>query len=209
MQNTYQLKKLVAIFLVAILASSVTVPRVFSDDGNKDEVKDSDKTIHFEFSNATSVHIILPNGTKITFGFSNGTNVGQQVSTFVHEMHDIFKQQENMSKQQIKDCREKAREASSPAEKKNIMDECKVKLKEIKNQFSNERRQFQVDFTQLREIIIDNNQQVHEKLPTKNSQQIQNKTLGMIHGLQQKIHGLEQKLLERQKVKNQGHGKQD
>ena len=202
MQNTYQLKKLVAIFLVAILASSVTVPRVFSDDGNEDDVKDNDKSVHFEFSNATNVHFILPNGTKITFGFSNGTNVGQQVSTFVHEIQDIIKQQENMSKQQIKDCREKAMDASSPAKKKSIMDECKVKLKKIKNKFSNERRQFQVDLTHLRDMTIDNKQQVHEKLPAQNSQQVRNKTLGMIHGLQQK-------LLERQKVKNQGHGKQD
>lgn len=211
------MKKLVAIFLVAILVISVTIPHVFSDneknnnnnDANNQENtgsnhekdnKDNDK-IHFQFSNATNVHFTLPNGTVLTFGFSNGTNIGQPISGFVHQMNDIFKQQDNQIKQTIKDCREKAREASSPAERKDIMNQCKVKLKEIKQQFKNEQKQFQVDFKQLREMVIGNNQQVHEKPHAHGSQEIQNKTMGKQKGLEQKLH-------QRPVGKNHEHDKQ-
>lgn len=172
--------KPVAIFLMAILAASVTIPMAFSDDGKKDGTKVND---------------------KVQFGFSNGTNVGQQISAFVHKMHDIFKQQETQEKQVIKDCREKAREASSPTERKNIMNECKAKLKEIKEQFRDQHKQFQADFKQFRNMVVGNNQENHEKISVpKNDTKFQNKTqtFGKQHGLEQKLQHQGQK---------QGHGK--
>src|SRR5579883_566405 len=127
------MKKLTALLFVAILAGSATIPNVFSDDGqgdqndnnqantkenndhNENETSDNqenDSKIHMKFgySNATSINITLPNGTQMTFSYSNGTNPGQQISSFVHQLKDIFKQQENLSKQKIKDCRQQARE---------------------------------------------------------------------------------------------------
>ena len=202
------MKKLVAIFLVIILAGAVTIPNVFSDNGkngndnnnsendnqkgiitneNNNHENDKDK-IHFGFSNATSIHFTLLNGTTLTFGFSNGTNAGQQISAFVHTIHDIFKQQADQAKKIIKDCREKAKNASTPAEKKIILNECKAKLKEIKQQFKNEQKQFQMDLRQLREMIIGNNQENHEKISVpKNYTEIQNATQTF-----EKQHGHEQ-----------------
>src|SRR5574340_759398 len=177
------MQKLAAILLIAVLAGSVTIPNVFSDNENEqntesdnnqndnhenqnettanDNHDDKENKIHFGFSNATSVNITLPNGTTITFGFSNGTNPGQQISSFIHQIHDAFKQQETQAKQLIKDCREKAKDAS-PQDRKNIMNECKAQLKQINQQFSSEHKQLQLDFKQFREMIIGNNQENHE-----------------------------------------------
>jgi len=188
------MQKLVALLLIAVLAGSVTIPNVFSDDEkntndnnenenhqnqtstnenennnheNKTSTKeneDDNKTkVHFGFSNATSVTITLPNGTKLTFGFSNGTNPGQQISDFIHKIRDAFKQQETQAKQLIKDCREKARDATNHADKKTIMDQCKAQLKQINQQFRGEHKLFQLDFKQFRETVIGNNQENHEK----------------------------------------------
>lgn len=222
------MKKIAAIFLVAILAGSFIVPMAFSDDGknadndnnqendknngnttlndNHENEKDNGK-LQFGFSNSTSTKFTLPNGTEITFGFSNGTNVGQQISGFIHQIRDIFKQQENQSKQTIKDCRAKAREASSPADKKNIMNECKAKLKEINQQFQSDHKQLQVDFKQFRNMVVGNNQENHEKASMQNDTKIQNKTqtFGRQHGLEQSLNQHE----NHGKGHLQNHGKQD
>src|SRR6185312_13473462 len=189
------MQKLVALLLIAVLAGSVTIPNVFSDEeqnnnqngnnqnqansqenenddhGNQNKTKNDDngndkdnKTkVHFGFSNATSFTVTLPNGTKLTFGFSNGTNPGQQISDFIHKIRDAFKQQETQAKQLIKDCREKARDATNPADKKTIMDQCKIQLKQVNQQFRGEHKQLQLDFKQFRETVIGNNQENHEK----------------------------------------------
>lgn len=207
-----------AIFLVAILAGSVTIPNVFSDDGsdanennnignvqenNNDTSENGSQGIHFGFSNATSVNITLPNGTSVTFGFSNGTNIGQQVSNFIHQIRNGFKQQETESKQAIKDCREQARQ--NPADRKNIMSQCKATLQGINQQFKGEQKQLQVDFKQLRNLIPVS-KQGHENFAQKDDIKIQNQTLekpllvqSPSHGKQNQNHGNQ----------NQNHGKQN
>ncbi|MDE1841719.1 MAG: hypothetical protein KGI09_07545 [Thaumarchaeota archaeon] len=213
------MKKL-AIFLVAILAGSVTIPNVFSDDesqsnskennnignvqeNNNDTKENGNQGIHFGFSNATSVNVTLPNGTTMTFGFSNGTNIGQQISSFIHPIRNGFKQQEAESKQAIKDCREQARQ--NPADRKNIMSQCKATLQEINQQFKGEHKQFQMDFKQLRNLIPDS-KQGHENLYAQKDAKIQNNTLEKLlpgqslnHGKQNQNHGKQ----------NQNHGKQN
>ena len=213
------MQKLVALLLIAVLAGSVTIPNVFSDEeqngnqndnnqnqannqenendnhGNQNKTKGNDDNgnekenenkVHFGFSNATSFTVTLPNGTKLTFGFSNGTNPGQQISAFIHKIHAAFEQQETKAKQTIKDCREKARDASSPEDRKNIMNECKAQLKQINQQFKGERKQLQLDFKQFREAVIGNNQENHEK-PKDTDTKIKNTALVTPpHGLEQK-----------------------
>ena len=212
------MQKLVALLLIAVLAGSVTVPNVFSDDeqnnnendnnqnqannqenenddhGNQNKTKGNDDNgnekenetkVHFGFSNATSFSITLPNGTKLTFGFSNGTNPGQQISAFIHKIREAFKQQETQAKQLIKDCREKARDATNHADKKAIMDQCKIQLKQVNQQFRGEHKQLQLDFKQFRETVIGNNKENHEK--QDNDTKIKNSALVIPpHGLEQK-----------------------
>jgi hypothetical protein len=211
------MKKLVALLFVAILAGSVTIPNVFSDDGqvgcchfgqantqendthNENETSDNqenDNKLHMKFgySNATSINITLPNGTQMTFSYSNGTNPGQQISSFVHQLRDIFKQQENLSKQAIKDCRQKARD-SSPADRKSILGQCKTDLKQINQQFHSEHKQLQLDFKQFRNMVISNN---HTKSLTQNDIKTLHTT--QIHTIQ---HG------HAQNLKQHGNGHQN
>lgn len=217
-----------ALLLIAVLAGSITIPNVFSDDEkntnendnnqnqsntqeNEDNNKDNKTKIHFGFSNATSFTVALPNGTKLIFGFSNGTNPGQQISDFIHKIRDAFKQQEDLAKQTIKDCREKAKDATNPADKKTIMDQCKTQLKQINQQFKGEHKLFQLDFKQFREMVIGNNQENHEK--PDNDTQIKNTALVIPpqHGLEQKK-SHDQKdnaTIKTTKQNGQGHGKQN
>ncbi|HEU5487910.1 MAG TPA: hypothetical protein VFV16_03710 [Candidatus Nitrosotalea sp.] len=208
------MQKLVALLLIAVLAGSVTIPNVFSDEeqnnnqsntqenenddhGNQNKTKPSDdndnekdnKTkMHFGFSNATSFTVTLPNGTSLTFGFSNGTNPGQQISNFIHQIREAFKQQEDLAKKTIKDCREKAKDATNPADKKNIMDQCKIQLKQINQQFKSEHKQLQLDFKQFREAVNENNKENHEK-PKDNDTKIKNTALVIPPHVPEKPHG--------------------
>jgi len=242
------MQKLVALLLFAVLAGSVAIPNVFSDEeqnnnqsntqenenddhGNQNKTKANDdndidkdnKTkVHFGFSNATSFTVTLPNGTKLTFGFSNGTNPGQQISDFIHKIRDAFKQQETQAKQLIKDCREKAKDATNPADKKAIMDQCKIELKQINQQFKGEHKQLQLDFKQFRETVIGNNQENHEK-PKDNDTKIKNTALVIPpHGLEKphgknttqnttppNQHGMDEKQKHGKQNENQKRGKDD
>lgn len=250
------MQKLVALLLIAVLAGSVTIPNVFSDEeqnsnqndsnqnqantqenengnhGNQNKTKGNDDNgndkenqtkMHFGFSNATSVSVTLPNGTKMTFGFSNATNPGQQISAFIHKIRDAFKQQETLAKQTIKDCREKARDTSSSADKKTIMDQCKIQLKQVNQQFKGEHKLFQLDFKQFRGMVIGNNQESHEKPGKDNGTKIHN--TGQIispHGLEKlhgknttqnttspNQHGMDEKQKHGKQNETQKHGKKD
>lgn len=212
--------------LVVILAGSVTVPNVFSDDEksnqdnnntNDNHIEDNntsnndtkenehldfgglsdDAHIKFGYSNATSFSFTLPNGTQITFDFSNATNIGQAISSFVHLVRNDFKDQENQSKQVIKDCREKARNATSITERKDIMNQCKTDLKSIKQQFKSERQQFHVVFKDFRNVIIKNQDQEDENIKlAKLNSQVQNKTQNFEEKQQQKLQEKQNKLQE-------------
>ncbi len=177
-------------------------------NNENDDHQEENKKPHFGFSNATSVSITLPNGTKVTFGFSNSTNPGQQISSFVHFIRDIFKQDEIKSKQIIKDCREKAKNAS-PSDRKNIMNEYKIQLKKIKQQLRSEHKQIQMDFRQFQEIIVGNNQQNH-KIPkhgdSQNNRQSKAQTFAGSNVLDNKQHELNQK--SQGKGHKQNHNKQ-
>ncbi len=218
------MQKLVALLLIAVLAGSITIPNVFSDDGNNangnnendnqgnqnnakenendnhgnqndtktndnQDNKENETKVHFGSSNATSITITLPNGTKLTFGFSNGTNPGQQISAFINKIHQAFEQEEKVAKQTIKDCRQKARDASSPADKKAIMDQCKIELKQVNQQFKGEHKLFQLDFKQFRETVIGNNLENHEKPEKDNGTKIKNTALVIPPHVLEKPHG--------------------
>ncbi len=164
--------KLIAIFLATVLASAVTVPRAFSDSENENT-----GNLEFnKFSNATAINITLPNGTKITFPFPTGTNQGQIISEFVHQARDDFKLQENQTRQIIKDCRENAKNATTPDQREQIMDECKSKLKDIREQFRNERMQFNTVFKEFRTAVInaENSERIQEQMEQLNKKNQEN-----------------------------------
>ena len=207
--------KILAVLLVAILAGSVTIPNVFSDDQDSNKTKDHDenktgdnetKEPKFVFPNATSFNFTLPNGTKITFDL-NGTNVGQMISSFIHLIHDDFKDQRNQSMQIIKECREQAKNATSTDQRKNIMNDCKAQLKQINQKFRDEHKQFQIVFKDFRNLVIDSEKQEHEKLKLD---QLNQKTQNQTQNLEEKQLELQQKLQEKQdKLKEQEQNQEE
>jgi hypothetical protein len=80
-------------------------------------------------------------------------NIGQQVSDFVHQAIDQFKQQKNETRNAIKDCREKIRDATSDM-KSQVADECHKNLQAINEKYKDERQQFQELFKKFRESVI-------------------------------------------------------
>jgi predicted RND superfamily exporter protein len=79
-------------------------------------------------------------------------NIGQQISDFVHQATDQFKQQKNETLNAIKDCREKIKNAT-PEMKSQVADDCHKNLQSITIKYKDERQQFQELFKRFRENI--------------------------------------------------------
>jgi hypothetical protein len=91
--------------------------------------------------------------TSVNASASSQENVGQQVSDFVHQATDQFKQQKNETRNAIKDCREKIKDATNDT-KSQVVDECHKNLKAINEKYKDERQLFQELFKKFRENII-------------------------------------------------------
>jgi len=96
-------------------------------------------------SNATGTTnnqvIIIPTSTS---------NLGQQVSSFVHQYNDLFKMQRDETIKKIKECYERVRNAT-PENRKQIKTDCKDELKAITEQYKDARKQFKEDFKVFRD----------------------------------------------------------
>jgi len=78
------------------------------------------------------------------------SNLGQQVSSFVHQYNDLFKTQRDLTIKKIKECNEKLRSAT-PENRIQVKANCAADLKAIKEQFKDARKQFKEDFKVFRE----------------------------------------------------------
>ncbi|MDE1818902.1 MAG: hypothetical protein KGI19_09920 [Thaumarchaeota archaeon] len=79
-------------------------------------------------------------------------NIGQQVSDFIHQATDQFKQQKNETLNAIQDCREKIRNATSDM-RNQVADDCHKSLQSINLKYEDERQQFQELFKRFREDV--------------------------------------------------------
>ena len=80
-------------------------------------------------------------------------NIGQQVSDFVHDATDQFKQQKNETINAIKDCREQIKNAANDT-KSQVAADCHKKILAINEKYKDERQQFQELFKKFRNSII-------------------------------------------------------
>lgn len=125
------LKSIIFSILSIVLLTSMVVPMSYSQE---------------QTANQTNV------SSNLTSTISE-TNVGQQVSDFVHNATALFKQQREETLSAIKDCHEKIRNATSD-ERSQVADECKTTLKTITEKYQDARKQFQQLFKQFRENIL-------------------------------------------------------
>ncbi len=83
----------------------------------------------------------------------NGTNMGQEVSDFVHNATASFKQQRAENIEAIKDCHEKIRSATD-ANRTQIIDDCHTTMASIREKYKDLRTQFQSLFKEFREHLL-------------------------------------------------------
>lgn len=170
--------KILGILLLAVLASSVMVPRAFSDD-NGDKKALHEKLDFNQFSDQT---------TNLSFAdFSDQTNAGQQISSFEHKAREHFKQEKEAMIKTIKECREKIKK-SSPQDRKAIKEECNAKIKAIKEQLKEERKKFQEQFKEFRQNIIASKNFDRSKLAEIKNHSI-SKVGHKLHNLKESKHG--------------------
>jgi hypothetical protein len=81
------------------------------------------------------------------------TNIGQQISDFVHKANILFQQERAENIEAIKECHMKMQNATSD-NRTQITDECHTIIKTIKEKYKDERKQFQDTFKQFRDMII-------------------------------------------------------
>ncbi len=112
-------------------------------------------------------------GSQGTGTLSSDTNLGQLVSDFVHQRNMLKKEMRNQTVTIIHDCRTQVKSAS-PGDKKQIQEECKLKLQQIRQNFKNLQNQLKQQFEQLKAQFQSNIKQLHqdedeeEKNMTKN-----------------------------------------
>jgi hypothetical protein len=81
---------------------------------------------------------------------TNNTNLGQQVSDFVHESRELFKQQKEETKEVIVQCREDMRNAE-PLERELVREQCKANLEKIRESYKLFRETYREAFKEFRE----------------------------------------------------------
>lgn len=81
------------------------------------------------------------------------TNIGQQISDFIHTANTLFQQERAENIEAIKECHMKMQNATS-VNRTQIADECHATIKTIKEKYKEERKQFQDIFKQFRDMII-------------------------------------------------------
>ncbi|SHO45489.1 exported hypothetical protein [Nitrosotalea sinensis] len=141
LENDYM--KITSILLLA-LTLSLVLPIGFSgvyaeNEGNDNQTKSPDENQTRSGENDTGM-ATMPN--------LNGTNVGQEISDFVHNATTIFQQQKVENIQAIKDCHEQMKTAA-PENRTQIIDQCHATLKTIQEKYQDLRTQFNNLFKQF------------------------------------------------------------
>lgn len=81
---------------------------------------------------------------------NDNTNLAQQVSEFVHESRELFKQQKEETKEVISQCREDLRNAE-PSERESAREKCRSNLEEIRESYKLVRETFREAFKEFGE----------------------------------------------------------
>jgi len=130
---------------------SITSENAEPEDTDEEEVEDTDEeeegdheersfgdkiTIcHIPPGNPSKAHTITVGGNAVDAHSAHGDEIGsctlgQEVSNFVHESRDLFKQQGEETRDVIVQCREDMKNAE-PSDRKSVREQCKSNLKEV------------------------------------------------------------------------------
>ncbi len=108
-------------------------------------------------TNQTSTNQTSTNQTSTNQTSTNQTgtkvNIGQEISNFVHQSNQLFKNQKAETLAAIRDYHQKLQNATSDTIGQ-IKEDFKTKMQSIREKYQNERKQFQELFKQFREDMI-------------------------------------------------------
>ena len=110
---------------------------------------------HIPPGNPNKSHTITIGGNAVDTHLAHGDEIGsctlgQEISNFVHESRNLFKQQKEETKTVIAQCREDMKNAE-PSERKSVREECKSNLKEIRKSYKSLRETYHETFKEFRE----------------------------------------------------------
>lgn len=125
------MKSIVFSILAIILSSALIVPIGYS---------------HAENENHTDTNQTNTNQT-------GKVNIGQEISDFVHNSNQLFKNQKAETLAAVKEYHEKLQNATSDT-RDQIKQEFKSKMQSIREKYQDARKQFQEIFKQFREDVI-------------------------------------------------------
>ncbi|HET6458438.1 MAG TPA: hypothetical protein VFG24_06135 [Nitrosopumilaceae archaeon] len=140
------------IFLASVLVVPLGYSNAEMENENNSQTGENETSSQTD-ENETSSQTDENETTIVNASSSAQENIGQQVSDFVHDATDQFKQQKNETRNIIKECREKIKDATNDT-KSQVVDECHKKLQSIKEKYKDERQQFQELFKKFRQNII-------------------------------------------------------
>ncbi len=131
----------ISVLMLGLIASPLSFAQTSENDTQ-------DLAIELE----ESVSINENTGPEDTEIDNDTTNLGQQVSDFVHESRELFQQQKEETKEVIAQCREDVRNAE-PSERKSIIEQCRTSLDEIRESYKSLREIYHETFKEFRESI--------------------------------------------------------
>lgn len=130
------MKSIVFSVLIIILSSALIVPIGYSHAENENQTD----------TNQTSTNQTNTNQT-------GKVNIGQEISDFVHNSNQLFKNQKAETLAAVKEYHEKLQNATSDT-RDQIKQEFKSKMQSIREKYQDARKQFQEVFKQFREDVI-------------------------------------------------------
>jgi len=115
---------------------------------DEEEGSFGDKTTlcHIPPGNPGKAHTITVGNPAVTAHLAHGDvlescTLGQEVSNFVHESRDLFKQQKEETKDVIAQCRADMQNAE-PSDRKSVREDCKSNLKDIRESYKSLRETY-------------------------------------------------------------------
>ncbi|MDE1767023.1 MAG: hypothetical protein KGI27_12255 [Thaumarchaeota archaeon] len=161
----------IGLVVAVILLCSVTLIPAFSEDdsqGNNYQADDNqERENKFDFGGSSNKTII--------FDDSNETDVGHEISDYVHERNELEKEQRDKIHDALKECREGAKESGNKA----AMQQCVQAFKSLREQYRSFVLQQNLQFKQYRQGFLTGNHNI--LTPEKNKQALDQVMLQISH----------------------------
>jgi len=128
-------------FISVMILALITSPISFSEFAFASNHEDDSENITIELEDSISItgENVEPEDTDEeevdpTINQTTISNLGQEVSNFVHEARDLFKEQKVETKDVIAQCRENMKNVE-PSDRQSVREQCKSDLKTIRDSY--------------------------------------------------------------------------